>query len=69
MKEIPGKSFHTTTSKIILNDRSNEILRVLSEEIGKFWLYNGYIVVRMPIAKDKRRNSPIFYGNVEEKDP
>jgi hypothetical protein len=67
--EIPGNPSTSTTSKIILNDRSNgKPLRILSEEDWKFWLYNGYIVIKNVISKDQAQITANFIWEFEEKD-
>ena len=69
-EEIPGNPSTSTTSKIVLNDRSNgKPLRMLSEEDWKFWLYNGYIVVKNAIAKEQAQETAQFLWEFEEKDP
>ncbi|MCM4150518.1 phytanoyl-CoA dioxygenase [Arenibacter sp. N53] len=68
--EIPGNPSTSTTSKIVLNDRSNGIpLRILSEEDWQFWLYNGYIVVKNAITKSQAQETAHFLWEFEEKDP
>ncbi|MCK0147504.1 phytanoyl-CoA dioxygenase family protein [Arenibacter sp. F26102] len=68
--EIPGNPSTSTTSKIILNDRSNgKPLRILSEEDWKFWLHNGYIVIKNAITKDQAKETAEFIWEFEEKDP
>ena len=68
--EIPGNPSTSTTSKIGLNDRSNgKPLRILSEEDWKFWLYNGYIVIKNAITKNQARETAKFIWEFEEKDP
>ena len=69
-EKIPGNPSTSTTSKIVLNDRSNgKPLRMLSEEDWKFWLYNGYIVVKNAIAKEQAQETVQFLWEFEEKDP
>lgn len=68
--EIPGNPSTSTTSKIVLNDRSNgKPLRILSEEDWKFWLHNGYIVIKNAITKDQAKETAQFIWEFEEKDP
>ena len=69
-EKIPGNPSTSTTSKIVLNDRSNgKPLRMLSEEDWKFWLYNGYIVVKNAITKEQAQETAQFLWEFEEKDP
>jgi ectoine hydroxylase-related dioxygenase (phytanoyl-CoA dioxygenase family) len=68
--EIPGNPSTSTTSKITLSDRSNgKPLRILSEEDWKFWLHNGYIVVKNVTSKDQAQITANFIWEFEEKDP
>ena len=69
-EKIPGNPSTSTTSKIVLNDRSNgKPLRILSEEDWKFWLYNGYIVLKKAITKEQAQETAQFLWEFEEKDP
>lgn len=69
-EKIPGNPSTSTTSKIVLNDRSNgKPLRILSEEDWKFWLYNGYIVIKKAITKVQAQETAQFLWEFEEKDP
>ncbi|MEG3656388.1 phytanoyl-CoA dioxygenase family protein [Arenibacter palladensis] len=69
-EKIPGNPSTSTTSKIVLNDRSNgKPLRILSEEDWKFWLYNGYIVIKKAITKEQAQETAQFLWEFEEKDP
>jgi len=69
-EEIPGNPSTATSSKLHLNDRSNGIpLRVLSEADWKFWLHNGYIVVKNAIPKAQAQATADFLWEFDEKDP
>lgn len=69
-EKIPGNPSTSTTSKIVLNDRSNgKPLRILNEEDWEFWLYNGYIVVKNAITKEQAQETAQFLWEFEEKDP
>src|SRR6185437_13035590 len=69
-KEIPGNPSMATSSKIRLNDRSNgKPLQVLSEEDWKFWVYNGYVIVRDAISKEQAEKTAAFLWEFEEKIP
>ena len=69
-EEIPGNPSTATSSKLHLNDRSNGIpLRVLSEADWKFWLHNGYIVVKNAIPKTQAQATADFLWEFDEKDP
>ena len=68
-KEIPGNPSTATTSQIKLNDRSNgKPLRVLSEEDWKFWVHNGYIVIKNAISREDAEKTADFIWEFEEKD-
>ena len=68
-KEIPGNPSTATTSEIKLNDRSNgKPLRVLSEEDWKFWIHNGYIVIKNAISREEAEKTADFIWEFEEKD-
>ena len=46
-KEIPGNPSTAKSSRVLLNDRSNgKPLRLLSEEDWRFWIYNGYVIIK-----------------------
>ncbi|NND79763.1 MAG: phytanoyl-CoA dioxygenase [Maribacter sp.] len=69
-EEIPGNPSTATSSKINLNDRSNEKpLRVMSEEDWAFWIHNGYIVIKNAVPKEQARATADFLWEFEEKDP
>ncbi|MEX2232544.1 MAG: phytanoyl-CoA dioxygenase family protein [Cyclobacteriaceae bacterium] len=69
-KDIPGNPSTAKTSKIRLNDRSNDKpLRVLTEEQWQFWITNGYIVIKNVVPKDQVQRLADFLWEFEEKDP
>ncbi len=69
-KDIPGNPSTAKTSKVRLNDRSNgKPLRVLSEADWKFWIDNGYIVVKNVVPKEQINRLTNFLWEFEEKDP
>jgi hypothetical protein len=69
-KEIPGNPSTATSSKIKLNNRSNqEPLRVLSEADWKFWIENGYVVVKQAVLREQALKTAEFLWEFEEKDP
>ena len=68
-KEIPGNPSTATSSKKKLNDRSNgEPLKVLSEEDWKFWIENGYIVIKNAVPREQALKTAEFLWEFEEKD-
>jgi ectoine hydroxylase-related dioxygenase (phytanoyl-CoA dioxygenase family) len=69
-KDIPGNPSTAKSSAIKLNDRSNgKPLKVLSEEDWKFWIHNGYIVIRNAVPRDQVDRLAKFLWEFEEKDP
>lgn len=69
-KDIPGNPSTAKTSSIKLNDRSNgNPLRVLSEADWKFWIENGYIVIKNVVPKEQVERLANFLWEFEEKDP
>ena len=69
-EEIPGNPSVSTSSDQKLNDRSNgKPLRVLSEEDWRFWMHNGYIVIKNAIPKDQAKATADFIWEFDEKDP
>ncbi|MBT8285835.1 MAG: phytanoyl-CoA dioxygenase [Flavobacteriaceae bacterium] len=69
-KEIPGNPSTATSSTKKLNDRSNgKPLKVLSEEDWKFWIHNGYIVIKNAISRSRAEETASFLWEFDEKDP
>jgi|GEM_PF-5455544 len=69
-EEIPGNPSTATSSKVKLNDRSNvKSLRVLSEADWRFWIHNGYIVIKNAIPKEQAQATADFIWEFDEKDP
>ena len=67
---IPGNPSTATSSKQKLNDRSNgKPLRVLTEEDWKFWVENGYIVIKNAIPREQAQTTADFLREFDEKDP
>ncbi len=68
--DIPGNPSTAKSSRIRLNDRSNGIpLRVLSEEDWKFWIHNGFIVIKNAISKEQAKKTADFLWEFDEKNP
>ena len=66
----PGNPSTATSSALKLNDRSNgEPLRVLSEDDWKFWIENGYVIVKNAVPKEQALATAKFLWEFEEKDP
>jgi hypothetical protein len=69
-KDIPGNPTTATSSKFRLNDRSNgKPLRILSEEDWKFWIHNGYVIIKNAVPKDQVKATADFLWEFEGKDP
>src|SRR5688572_25894344 len=69
-KEIPGNPSVAKSSKKKLNDRSNgEPLRILSEDDWKFWIHNGYVVVKNAVSREQAKRTADFLWEFEEKNP
>jgi hypothetical protein len=69
-KDIPGNPSTAKSSHLKLNDRSNgKPLRLLSEEDWKFWIDNGYIVVKQAVPREQAERTAEFLWEFEEKDP
>ena len=67
-KEIPGNPSVVKSSVKKLNDRSNnKPLKLLSEEDWKFWIENGYIVIKSAITKEESNTTANFLWEFEEK--
>lgn len=68
-KDIPGNPSVAKSSTAKLNDHSNgKPLRLLSEEDWKFWIENGYIVIKNAIPKENAKKLADFIWEFEEKD-
>src|SRR5690349_8773835 len=69
-KEIPGNPSVAKSATVRLNDRSNgKPLKVLSEDDWKFWIHNGYVVVKNAVPKEQTQRLARFLWEFEEKDP
>ena len=68
-KDIPGNPSTAKTSKLKLRRKvSFNSLKVLSVNDRKFWIENGYIVIKNAVAKDKAKKTASFLWEFEEKD-
>lgn len=67
-KDIPGNPSTSKSSTSKLNDRSNgKPLRLFTEEDWKFWITNGYIVIKNAVPKENAKNMADFLWEFEEK--
>ena len=68
--DIPGNPSTAKSSKVKLNDKSNgKPLSILSEEDWKFWIENGYIVIKNAVPKEQVEQLAKFLWEFEEKNP
>lgn len=68
-KNIPGNPSTAKSSVQKLSDRSNgKPLKVLSEEDWKFWIENGYIVIKNAVPLENTKRLADFLWEFEEKD-
>lgn len=69
-KDIPENPSTAKSSLVKLRTKANaESLRVLSIEDWRFWLENGYVVVKGAVSKSQARSTAAFLWEFEEKDP
>ncbi len=69
-KEIPGNPSTAKSSKIKLNDRSDNLpLKVLSDQDWEFWLHNGYVIIKNAVPKERVKKTADFLWEFEGKDP
>ena len=67
-KDIPGNPSTAKTSKLKLRKKvSFNSLKVLSVNDWKFWIENGYIVIKNAVAKEKAKKTASFLWEFEEK--
>ncbi|RTZ03468.1 phytanoyl-CoA dioxygenase [Flavobacterium sp. RSP49] len=67
-KDIPGNPSTAKSSTTKLNDRSNgKPLRLLTEADWKFWIENGYIVIKNAVPKENAKKMADFLWEFEEK--
>ena len=64
-KEIPGNPSTATSSDLKLNNRSNgKPLKVLSEDDWKFWMHNGYIVIKNAVSREQASQTAEFFMGI-----
>jgi ectoine hydroxylase-related dioxygenase (phytanoyl-CoA dioxygenase family) len=69
-KEIPGNPSTAKSSAQKLNDRSNgEALRLLTESDWKFWITNGYVIIKNAVPRDQALKLADYLWQYENKDP
>ncbi|MES2062087.1 MAG: phytanoyl-CoA dioxygenase family protein [Bacteroidota bacterium] len=68
-KVIPGNPSTATSSQVNLNDRSNgKPLQVLSEADWKFWVDNGYVIIKNAVPKQQVKKLADYLWEYEGKD-
>src|SRR5262245_96788 len=68
-KEIPGNPSTAKSSALKLNDRSNGVaLRILSEDDWKFWIHNGYVVIKKAVPLEQAKRLADYLFEYEDKD-
>ncbi len=67
----PGNPSTATSSQIKLRTSLNEggPLRVLSEDDWKFWIENGYVIIKNAVPREQALRTAEFIWEFEEKDP
>ncbi|HLU89247.1 MAG TPA: phytanoyl-CoA dioxygenase family protein [Cyclobacteriaceae bacterium] len=69
-QNIPGNPSTAISSPIRLNDRSNgEPLRLLTDEDWKFWIQNGYVIIKNAVPKENAKRLADYLWEYEGKDP
>lgn len=69
-EDIPGNPSTAKSSKVKLNDRSNNrSLQILSEDDWSFWKHNGYIVIKNAVSTAQADETASFLWEFEEKNP
>ena len=69
-KEIPGNPSTAKSSTLQLNTRENgETLKALTEEQWRFWIQNGYVVIKNAISSEQAEQTAAFLWDFEEKKP
>ena len=67
-KEIPGNPSTAKSSQIRLNERKNdEPLQVLSEDDWKFWVENGYVIIKKAVPKEQVKKLADYLWHYEDK--
>ncbi|WP_439698906.1 phytanoyl-CoA dioxygenase family protein [Mucilaginibacter sp. AW1-7] len=68
-KEIPGNPSTATSSKIKLRQEiGSRPLKVLSEADWKFWIANGYVIIKNAIPAEQAKKTADFLWQYEGKD-
>jgi len=69
-KDIPGNPSTAKTSQVKLNDRSDgQPLRLLTEDDWRFWMENGYVIIKNAVPKEQVQRFADYLWKYEDKDP
>ena len=69
-KDIPGNPSTATSSlQRLRTTLDGPALKVLTEEDWNFWQYNGYVVIKNAVPKERAARTASFLWEFEEKDP
>ena len=69
-KEIPGNPSTAKSSiKKLRTEASKDSLRVLTIEDWKFWINNGYIVIKNAVPREQALKTAEFIWEFDDKDP
>jgi hypothetical protein len=69
-QDIPGNPSTAKSSQVKLNDSTNgETLRVLSEADWRFWIENGYVIIKSAVPREQAERFANYLWEYEGKDP
>ena len=69
-QDIPGNPSTAKSSQVKLNDRTNgQDLRVLNEADWRFWVENGYVIIKSAVPREQAERLASYLWEYEGKDP
>ena len=69
-QDIPGNPSTAKSSQVKLNDRTNgQDLRVLTEADWRFWVENGYVIIKSAVPREQAERLASYLWEYEGKDP
>src|SRR3954469_2633656 len=69
-QDVPGNPSTASSSKVKLRKRiGDQPLRVLSEADWKFWITNGYVVIKNAVPREQALKTAAFLWEFERKNP
>ncbi|HEA21865.1 hypothetical protein LCGC14_1861710 [marine sediment metagenome] len=69
-KDIPGNPSTAKSSKAQLRTEATaDTLKVLTLEQWRFWLENGYVIIKNAVSKEQVQKTASFLWEFEDKDP